>query len=66
MRIINRIAALCDEMTAWRRDLHAHPEVAFEEYRTARARYNFNDEILAIGARYWARLVERELPRSRP
>ncbi|HVS14160.1 MAG TPA: M20 aminoacylase family protein [Thermoanaerobaculia bacterium] len=25
-------------------------------------RYDFNDEILALGARYWARLVERELP----
>jgi amidohydrolase len=35
MHIINRIAAFHDEMTAWRRDLHAHPETAFEEYRTA-------------------------------
>jgi amidohydrolase len=35
MHIINRIAAFHDEMTAWRRDLHAHPEIAFEEHRTA-------------------------------
>jgi amidohydrolase len=35
MHIINRIAAFHGEMTAWRRDLHAHPETAFEEYRTA-------------------------------
>jgi hippurate hydrolase len=35
MPIINRIAAFHDEMTAWRRDLHAHPETAFEEHRTA-------------------------------
>jgi amidohydrolase len=35
MHIINRIAAFHDEMTAWRRDLHAHPETAFEEHRTA-------------------------------
>lgn len=35
MPIINRIAALHDEMTAWRRELHAHPELAFEEKRTA-------------------------------
>jgi amidohydrolase len=35
MHIINRIASFHDEMTAWRRDLHAHPETAFEEHRTA-------------------------------
>lgn len=27
-------------------------------------RYDFNDEILLLGARYWSRLAERELPRS--
>ncbi len=27
--------ALIDQMTAWRRDIHAHPETAFEERRTA-------------------------------
>jgi hippurate hydrolase len=35
MHIVNRIAAFHDDMTAWRRDLHAHPETAFEEQRTA-------------------------------
>ena len=35
MPIINRIAEFHDEMTAWRRDIHAHPETAFEEVRTA-------------------------------
>ena len=35
MPIINRIAGYHDEMTAWRRDIHAHPETAFEEHRTA-------------------------------
>jgi len=35
MSIIEPIAALHAEMTAWRRDLHAHPETAFEEHRTA-------------------------------
>ncbi|MGD9537418.1 MAG: M20 aminoacylase family protein [Alphaproteobacteria bacterium] len=35
MPVINRIAALKDEMTAWRHELHAHPELAFEERRTA-------------------------------
>ncbi len=35
MPIVNRIAEFHDEITAWRRDLHAHPETAFEERRTA-------------------------------
>ena len=35
MAIIDRIADFHPEMTAWRRDLHAHPEIAFEEQRTA-------------------------------
>ncbi|CAK0744965.1 Hippurate hydrolase [uncultured Gammaproteobacteria bacterium] len=35
MPIVNRIAAFHDDMTAWRRTLHAQPELAFEEHRTA-------------------------------
>jgi hippurate hydrolase len=35
MPVINRIAALHDEMKAWRHDIHAHPETAYEEVRTA-------------------------------
>ncbi len=35
MAIINRIAEFHDEMTAWRQDIHMHPELAFEEHRTA-------------------------------
>ena len=35
MPIKNRIAEYQAEMTAWRRDLHRHPETAFEEVRTA-------------------------------
>ena len=35
MPIINRIADFHSDMTAWRRDIHAHPETAFEEHRTA-------------------------------
>jgi amidohydrolase len=30
-----RIAAFHGEMTAWRRDIHAHPELGFQETRTA-------------------------------
>ena len=35
MPVHNRIADLAPEMTAWRRDLHAHPELAFQEQRTS-------------------------------
>lgn len=35
MPIINSIAAMKEEMTEWRRDIHAHPEIAFEEVRTS-------------------------------
>ena len=35
MPSVNRIAEFHDDMKAWRRDLHAHPELAFAERRTA-------------------------------
>ena len=35
MAIINRIGDFQGEMTTWRRDLHAHPELGFEEVRTS-------------------------------
>ena len=35
MPVAQPIAALHDEMTAWRRDLHAYPELGFEEQRTS-------------------------------
>ncbi|MFO1024087.1 MAG: M20 aminoacylase family protein [Acetobacteraceae bacterium] len=35
MPVINRIAAFHDDMTAWRRDLHEHPELSMQESRTA-------------------------------
>ena len=35
MAIKNRIADFHSDMTEWRHDLHAHPETAFEEVRTA-------------------------------
>ena len=37
MPVHNRIAALQPELTAWRQDLHAHPELGFEEHRTSDA-----------------------------
>ncbi len=36
MSIDPRIAAFADDLTAWRRDIHAHPELGFEEERTSR------------------------------
>ena len=35
MPVINRIADFHEEITGWRRDIHAHPETAFEEKRTS-------------------------------
>jgi hippurate hydrolase len=35
MSIINRIAEFHAEMTEWRHQIHAHPETAFEEHKTA-------------------------------
>jgi amidohydrolase len=35
MQIIDRIAQIHDDLTTWRRDIHAHPELGFEERRTS-------------------------------
>jgi hippurate hydrolase len=35
MPIVNRVADLQSEITAWRRDLHAYPELLFDVHRTA-------------------------------
>jgi amidohydrolase len=35
MPIINRIADLHGDITAWRRDIHAHPELLYDVHRTA-------------------------------
>ena len=35
MPVVNRIAAYADDMTAWRRHLHEHPELAFDCFETA-------------------------------
>jgi len=35
MPIVNRIADLHGEITAWRRDIHAHPELNYDVHRTA-------------------------------
>jgi hippurate hydrolase len=35
MPIVNRVADLHAEITAWRRDIHANPELLYDVYRTA-------------------------------
>jgi len=35
MPIVNRVADLHNEITEWRRDLHAHPELMYDVHRTA-------------------------------
>src|SRR6185437_4757588 len=35
MPVVDRIAAFHPDLTGWRRDIHAHPELGFEEQRTS-------------------------------
>jgi hippurate hydrolase len=35
MPIVNRVADLHEEITAWRRDIHENPEIGFDVHRTA-------------------------------
>ncbi|MBB5223204.1 hippurate hydrolase [Amaricoccus macauensis] len=35
MAVINRFAELAPAITAWRRDIHAHPEILFDTHRTS-------------------------------
>ncbi|MFN3656271.1 MAG: M20 aminoacylase family protein [Pseudolabrys sp.] len=35
MPVVNRVADLAADITAWRRDLHAHPEILYDVHRTA-------------------------------
>ncbi|HKS89891.1 MAG TPA: M20 aminoacylase family protein, partial [Stellaceae bacterium] len=35
MDVVEQVRAFHDDLTAWRRDIHAHPELGFEERRTS-------------------------------
>ena len=35
MPIVNRVADLQPDIQAWRRDIHAHPELLYDVHRTA-------------------------------
>ena len=54
--VIPDIAANHDEMTAWRRDIHAHPELGFEEVRTS--------ELVAEKLESWGLEVHKGLGRT--
>ncbi|UFN51215.1 M20 family metallopeptidase [Roseomonas sp. OT10] len=49
----DRLDALHPDMTAWRRDFHAHPEIGYEEHRTS--------EIVATRLAEWGIEVHRGL-----
>ncbi len=56
MPVINTIASLHDEMTAWRRDFHMHPEIGFEEVRTS--------QVVAERLQSWGIEVHREIGKT--
>ncbi len=56
MPVINRIADFHEDMTAWRHDIHRHPETAFEEVRTA--------EVVARKLESWGIEVHRGLAKT--
>ena len=56
MKLIERLVAQAPEMVRLRRDLHAHPELAYEEHRTA--------EQVATRLAEWGIAVERSIGRT--
>jgi hippurate hydrolase len=56
MPIPNRIAAMAPEMTEWRQDIHAHPELGLEEVRTS--------DIVAAKLAEWGIEVHRGLAKT--
>ncbi|MEY4756725.1 MAG: hypothetical protein RJA34_1623 [Pseudomonadota bacterium] len=53
MSVIDSIRAEADEISALRRDIHAHPELCFQEYRTA--------DLVAAKLKEWGIRAERGL-----
>jgi len=44
-KLKEEVFSLANELVRWRRDFHAHPEIAFEEKRTAEVIYDFLREL---------------------
>jgi hippurate hydrolase len=56
MTVLERITAYSDELVAIRRDLHAHPEIGFEEVRTS--------QVVADQLASWGVEVHREVGKT--
>ena len=51
MPIVNRVADLHDEITGWRRDLHAHPELQYDVHRQRPVKFRRRKAIEGHGYR---------------
>ena len=58
MPTIDRIQGYADELTAIRRDLHAHPEIGFEEVRTSGINWAFGPCVTVPQDVRWGRTYE--------
>jgi hippurate hydrolase len=56
MPVYNRIADSADDLTEWRQDLHAHPELGFQETRTS--------DVVAAKLAEWGIEVTRGIART--
>src|SRR5258707_1413794 len=56
MPVIERIAAGHDDLTEWRRDIHAHPELGFQERRTS--------DLVAGKLKEWGIEVHRDIGKT--
>ena len=61
MKLIDAIAENHGELTEWRQDIHAHPELGFEEERTEAAKKT----VWATGCKSWY-LDDRGIPFAWP
>ena len=66
MPIVNRVADLHAEITGWRRDLHAHPELQYDVHRTAALGRRQAQELRLRRGRYRHRPHRRRRRHPRP
>src|SRR5262249_29610632 len=71
MPIVNRIADLHSEITAWRHDIHAHPELLYDVHRTAATvaeklkPFGCDEVVTGIGRTGVAGVIRGNRPNSR-